>query len=301
MGQRARPHDIGARLRVGRIGHSGRCLVDDSFEQPFGHTVGGRTVVGGGEIALHDMRHHVGNATRHLKRRQRECNLRVEDGETRAQCHVGAQRYLLHVALTGNHRVARAFASGGRNSEHHAHRQCLLHHGSTLVEIPEIAIVDHTAGYSLGRVDSATAAHGYHSVDAFATAYLYTFIHTVICRIGVNPRKFQRGNPSRLNRRQHPVEQPRTACRTVARHHQYLLNTHRSCQLPHLFLYPAAKHIPRRRTIRKIYHNNQITNSQTIIYILYILFRLKIAHLSTHKYTKNIGEKTQRFLSDIYT
>ena len=186
VGQRAAPHQVGAGVVVIGAIHYAPALLNDGAEQSFAKTVGGFAMGCVGEVALHDVCHHVGNAAGRLEGRKGERQLGIHDGKHGAQ-HLGRAQTDLDEALAArDDGIARALATGGGNGEHHAHLEGTLHGDVKAVEIPEVAVVAHAGGYGLGGVDDRTAAHGQQEVDVLAASQTDALIHLVVERIGLH-------------------------------------------------------------------------------------------------------------------
>ena len=85
MGNRSAPHQIGTGSVVFRVFHDGGCLFDDGKQGTFAQAVAYFYFFGIGEIAFHDVRHHIGNAASGLKRRKCVGQFRVHHGENGTQ------------------------------------------------------------------------------------------------------------------------------------------------------------------------------------------------------------------------
>ncbi len=103
VGESAAPHYVGAGLVIVRTGHHFGGFRYYGFQQPFGQAVGHLYIFRRGEITLHDVDHHVGDATCRLIGRKSECQFRIQAGEFRPQSCIGPEREFQQSVKTGYH------------------------------------------------------------------------------------------------------------------------------------------------------------------------------------------------------
>lgn len=217
VGQRGGPFYIGAGIVVGRIGKGFRSHIHKCHQQSFGKAVGHFHTAGGGEIALHDVAHHVDNAAGCLPCREGEREFRVENGKTGTQNAVGAQAQLAQVVAAGDHSVAAALTAGAGHRENHTHRKSLLDNGFPAEKIPEIALVGDACGDGLGCVDDRAASHGYQTVDIAVASEFDTFIDKCVDRVGLNATQLHHLYADRLQRHAQPGPAARWSLHTSGR------------------------------------------------------------------------------------
>lgn len=180
------PLYVGAGVVVGRIGECFRRHVHESHEQSFGQAVGHLHASGGGEVAFHDVAHHVHDSARRLPGREGECQLGVDDGKARPQYAVGAEAYLVQAFAAGDDGIAAALAAGAGDGEHHTHGQGFLYDGLSGEEVPEIAFVGNACRDGFGGVYDRAAAHGEQAVDVAVASELYSLVHERVDGIGLD-------------------------------------------------------------------------------------------------------------------
>ena len=195
--EHARPHQRGVGLIVVVVRHGdGRRLLDGD-EQRLGEAVGQGDVRRIGEIALHDVRHHVGDAAGQLIARQGERQLRIHDREARAM-ELGGQAALEVAFNQGDDGGVAALAAGGGDGQHAAVRQRGLNLRLAAVEIPEIAVIRHAVGDGLCGINRAAAAHGQQEIEVVFAAEADAFVDKVAARIGLDAAELAVGDARRL-------------------------------------------------------------------------------------------------------
>ncbi len=186
MRQGGGPLYVGAGVVVGRVGERFRRHVYQSHEQAFGEAVGHLHASGGGEVAFHDVAHHVHDAARRLPGCEGECQLGVDDGKARPQYAVGAEAYLVQAFAAGDDGIAAALAAGAGDGEHHTHGQGFLYDGLAGEEVPEVAFVRNACRDGLGGIYDGAAAHGQQAVDVAVASELYSLVHKRVDGIGLD-------------------------------------------------------------------------------------------------------------------
>ena len=166
MGETARPHKLGARVVVVRIGKSLFRIRHYGFEQPLAHTVQKLRVFGIGKIAFHRVHHDVHTAARRLIGGQRAGESRIHNGEARAGAFVIDALFEPAVLVGDNAGIAR-FAARGGDRQHCADGGARLRRGLAHEEIPDIKFgIGERVANGLRRVDHAAAADGEKKVRA---------------------------------------------------------------------------------------------------------------------------------------
>ena len=163
---RGRPHDVAARLVVGRVRHRRAARPHERAHEAL-HDIVRRAVVGSREVLLHEMRHDVEDTGDHLVLRHRVGELGVQDGEARE--HLGAGEHVPDLQLAvvvRDHRAAVHLAARARHREDAAHRHDaalgLLH--AQVVLLPRILLAVRRHAHGLRVVHHRAAAHGQDEV-----------------------------------------------------------------------------------------------------------------------------------------
>ena len=159
-----------------------------------------------GEIALHQMRHDVHRAARHLERRQAEAQLGIHDREARID------RLVVDVALQiafflGDDRAEAGFAARGGQRQNRADRQRRGRRAAADVEVPDVVVDDRAHRDRLGRIDHAAAADRQNEVELLLLADPDAFVDQAEARVRLDPAEFDPRDAGGAERRLDAIEQ----------------------------------------------------------------------------------------------
>ena len=188
------PHQVGTGSVVFRLFHYPKSFRDNGFERSLTHTVGHFLIFCIGEIAFHDVCHHVGHPASCLPSGEGIGQFRIHHGECRAQQSVRTDTQFLQSVQFRDDRITGTFTSSRRNSQDNTQWNGFFRHYLIYIEIPEIAFVRDTHCNGFGCIDNRTASHRKQKVDSFATSQLDTFVHFRVGRIGLNASQFHMSN-----------------------------------------------------------------------------------------------------------
>ena len=207
VGKGAAPHYISARTIVLRVGHHLGRFLDYGLENPFRNPVGDLNIRGVGKISFKNVRHHVRHTARGLIVRQGERQLRVHEGEPRAQRYLGADADLMEAVEFCNHGVARTFTACRGNSKHNPDGERRLYFTLTAIKVPEITGVGSSGGNSFRGIDSASAPDGEESLEAIFAHNADAFVNAVVGGIRLDAAQFTICDSGLIERVLYPCEQ----------------------------------------------------------------------------------------------
>ena len=118
-----------------------------------------------------------------------------------------------------------AFAACGRNGEHHSHLQGFLHLGLSDVEVPKVALVEHSGSNGLGRVYHRTTPYGQHHVGLLAAAQVNAFVHFRVDGVGLHTAHLAMLHADLVQGLLHAVEQAAAHHRTASVDNHHLAGT----------------------------------------------------------------------------
>ncbi len=224
VSQRARPHDVRSRIVILRFSHHDPCGCHDRAQKPRCDVIGNRHRGSPAEVALHDMRHHIGDTGSGLIRRQREGKLGVHercDGPDDVRSNAAFQPKLIVADNAG----VRRLGAGGRNGEHAGNGQGMGNGRLLAREIPRIALVIVGNANSLGAIDDAAAANRQNNVDALLTSNGNAFANAGNLWVRTHATQLAHQQSGIRKRCFHAVERSATDHRSFAVHNQYALET----------------------------------------------------------------------------
>lgn len=169
VGDRRGPHQLGSGGVILGVGQGPRQIGDDGPHRGLAEAVRELHVPLVGEVPFHHVSQHVDGAGPRLFRREREGQLRVEQGETGSEEGV-AEALLVEPPFVGDDRNGAGLASCGGKGEDHADGKGLAGFGPAFEKVPEGPVGGHAEGDGLGRVDDAAAADGQNEVHPFPAA-----------------------------------------------------------------------------------------------------------------------------------
>ena len=209
MGKAARPHQLGARVVVVRVGERLFDVDHHGLEQALAHAVKKLRVFGVGEIALKGVHHDVHAAACRLVRRQRTGERGVHNGEARAGALV-VDALFEPAILVGDDAGVACLAARGGDCQHRADGgarpgRCLAHE-----EIPDIKLgIGERVADSLCRVDHAAAADGEQKVRAGLLCERDAVAHAAEPRVRLHAAEQLIRDARGLERISAAAEQPR--------------------------------------------------------------------------------------------
>jgi hypothetical protein len=267
MRHSAAPHNVGTRGIVVRLLFHPVSFFNDSCQGAFTKPVADFHIRCIREVTLHDVGHHVGNATSRLISREGVGQFRIHDGKYGTQMLGGTETQFLECLCLGNYRIARTLASGSRDSQHHGYFQRFLHLGTTDKEIPEVPIIEGSGSNGLCRIYDRTTSHRKHHIHLLTTAKLNTFVHLTVNGIGLDTSHFAISHTGFLQVLLHSIQQTTPYNRTASIYYHHFLCTILTRQCTDLHFSILAKDKLCRTIKNKIIH--------CIPYLMYRLYLSK--------------------------